>query len=77
MRLRKIKVLRRVTGAVRRWPDVVRIAVVEGGRGGTVAGTVRVRVKADRRVGRRGIRRVERCMLYCRGGDVDGVIVVV
>ena len=71
--------LRRVTGAVRRWPGVVRMARVEGRRAGMWGGTERVRVKADVSIGRRGRRRgermVEQCMLGCVGGDleVDGV----
>lgn len=53
MRLRNTKVLLRVTGALMRWPWVVRIAVVEGGRAGMLGGTERVRVVADMKVGRR------------------------
>ncbi len=48
--------LRRVTGAWMRWPCVVRMARVEGGRAGMLGGTERVRVRADARVGRRGRR---------------------
>jgi len=40
---RKLKVLARVTGAVRVWFLVVRMARVEGGRAGMVGGTRRVR----------------------------------
>ncbi len=67
VRLRNEKVLRRVMGAWRRWPWVVRIALVEGGRAGMLGGTesVRVRARADGRVGRRGRRRWVRCMVGC------------
>ncbi len=51
---RKLKVLARVTGAVRVWFLVVRMARVEGGRAGMVGGTRRVRglVRAKVRRGR-------------------------
>ena len=57
MILRKTKVLLRVTGTLIRWPCVVRIALVEGGRAGMLGGTESVRVKADMREGRNERRR--------------------
>lgn len=69
VRLRNEKVLRRVMGAWMRWPWVVRIALVEGGRAGMWGGTesVRVRARADGRVGRRLRRRWVMCMVGCCG----------
>lgn len=65
VRLRKTKVLLRVTGALMRWPWVVRMALVEGGRAGMLGGTerVRVRVVADMKAGRRERMRCERSIL--------------
>ena len=62
LRLRKTNVLRRVTGAFMRWPRVVRMARVVGGRGGRLGGTERVRVEADMEVGRRRARMGRRRM---------------
>lgn len=64
VRLRNINVLSRVMGALIRWPCVVRIALVEGGRGGMWGGTERVRVAAVMRAGRRRVRvRWGRCIV--------------
>lgn len=73
VRLRNIKVLSRVTGAFIRWPCVVRIALVEGGRGGMCGGTERVRVAAVMRAGRRRVRvRWGRCIVVA---DVSVTVV--
>lgn len=83
MRFRKTNVFCRVTGALMRGPPcgAVRMARVEGGRGGSWEETERVRVRGVVRGGKRRERKMERrkrragergrCMI---GGDgMDGV----